>query len=233
MVLHHLQSFYFISYFQNSFELVCDIQLSASVSNCIESNLLPQHAYVWLASLVGRLPLDATRSMWSIFENLPILAKGIDVLAKVPEPSSQPDKVDLDFGPLQTCESGSAQGITPLKAYLGSDIRIGNLGCFPKILYQTHTRKPNAPRENKIASIFETTIRILGGLVSAHLIASDYAMGMRIPSYDNQLLDLAKDMAMRLLPAFDTPTRIPFGSVNLKYGVDEHEIKAMPLLSPY
>ncbi|KAE8670407.1 putative alpha-mannosidase I MNS4 [Hibiscus syriacus] len=59
---------------------------------------------------------------------------------------------------------------------------------------------------NKTVSIFETTIRILGGLLSAHLIASDYATGMRVPSYDNQLLDLAEDLARRLLPAFDTPT---------------------------
>ncbi|GMI71994.1 mannosidase 4 [Hibiscus trionum] len=78
---------------------------------------------------------------------------------------------------------------------------------------------------NKTVSIFETSIRVLGGLLSAHLIASDYATGMRIPSYDNQLLDLAEDLARRLLPAFDTPTGIPFGSVNLKYGVDEHESK--------
>ncbi|OMO95592.1 Glycoside hydrolase, family 47 [Corchorus olitorius] len=78
---------------------------------------------------------------------------------------------------------------------------------------------------NKTVSVFETTIRVLGGLLSAHLIASDYATGMRIPSYDNQLLYLAEDLARRLLPAFDTPTGIPFGSVNLKYGVDEHESK--------
>ncbi|XP_056696051.1 alpha-mannosidase I MNS4 isoform X2 [Spinacia oleracea] len=78
---------------------------------------------------------------------------------------------------------------------------------------------------NKTVSVFETTIRVLGGLLSAHLIASDYATGMRIPSYDNQLLHLAEDLAYRLLPAFDTPTGIPFGSVNLLDGVDENESK--------
>lgn len=78
---------------------------------------------------------------------------------------------------------------------------------------------------NKTVSIFETTIRVLGGLLSAHLIASDYATGMRIPSYDNQLLHLAEDLANRMLPAFDTPTGIPFGSVNLRHGVDENESK--------
>jgi len=79
--------------------------------------------------------------------------------------------------------------------------------------------------QNKTVSVFETNIRILGGLLSAHLIASDYATGMRIQSYDDQLLHLAADLAQRLLPAFDTPTGIPFGSINLKYGVDENESK--------
>ncbi|KAF8030503.1 hypothetical protein BT93_E2825 [Corymbia citriodora subsp. variegata] len=78
---------------------------------------------------------------------------------------------------------------------------------------------------NKTVSVFETTIRILGGLLSAHLIASDYATGMRIPSYEDQLLHLAEDLARRMLPAFETPTGIPFGSVNLMHGVDEHESK--------
>ncbi|WCJ23917.1 Alpha-mannosidase I MNS4 [Euphorbia peplus] len=78
---------------------------------------------------------------------------------------------------------------------------------------------------NKTVSIFETTIRVLGGLLSAHLLASDYATGMRIPSYENQLLILAEDLAQRILPAFDTPTGIPFGSVNLLHGVDAHESK--------
>nr|XP_043633628.1 alpha-mannosidase I MNS4 isoform X1 [Erigeron canadensis] len=78
---------------------------------------------------------------------------------------------------------------------------------------------------NKTVSLFETTIRILGGLLSAHLIASDYSTGMRISSYDDELLHLSEDLARRLLPAFDTPTGIPFGSVNLLYGVDENESK--------
>ncbi|CAA7395272.1 unnamed protein product [Spirodela intermedia] len=78
---------------------------------------------------------------------------------------------------------------------------------------------------NKTVSVFETTIRVLGGLLSAHLIASDYATGMRVQNYDGQLLHLAEDLAQRLLPAFDTPTGIPFGSVNLMHGVDENESK--------
>ncbi|XP_020092701.1 alpha-mannosidase I MNS4 isoform X2 [Ananas comosus] len=78
---------------------------------------------------------------------------------------------------------------------------------------------------DKTVSVFETTIRVLGGLLSAHLIASDYATGMKIQSYDDQLLHLSVDLAQRMLPAFDTPTGIPFGSVNLLHGVDEDESK--------
>ncbi|XP_019181231.1 PREDICTED: alpha-mannosidase I MNS4 isoform X1 [Ipomoea nil] len=78
---------------------------------------------------------------------------------------------------------------------------------------------------NKTVSVFETTIRILGGLLSAHLIASDYNTGMKVSSYDDELLYLAADLAQRILPAFETPTGIPFGSVNLLHGVDENESK--------
>ena len=56
-------------------------------------------------------------------------------------------------------------------------------------------------------SVFETSIRLVGGLLSAH-----YACG------DPVLLAKAKDLAERLLPAFDTPTGIPWSRINLKTG---------------
>ncbi|CAI7853451.1 unnamed protein product [Closterium sp. NIES-54] len=79
--------------------------------------------------------------------------------------------------------------------------------------------------KNKTVSLFETNIRVMGGLLSAHLIASDPALGMQVPGYDNELLRLAEDLGRRLLPAFDTPTGIPFGSVNLRHGVLRGESK--------
>eukprot|EP01051_Picozoa_sp_SAG22_P015114 SAG22_NODE_1931_length_3292_cov_4.886940_2_plen_282_part_00 len=39
-----------------------------------------------------------------------------------------------------------------------------------------------------------------------------------IPGYNGSLLRLAEELADRLLPAFDTPTGIPFGSINLRHG---------------
>ena len=42
-------------------------------------------------------------------------------------------------------------------------------------------------------------------------------------SYDDCLLRLATDMGDRLLPAFDTATGIPYGTVNLRSGVPKGE----------
>ncbi|CEG36147.1 er degradation-enhancing alpha-mannosidase-like protein [Plasmopara halstedii] len=73
-------------------------------------------------------------------------------------------------------------------------------------------------------SVFETTIRILGGLLSAHLFAIDPELQL-FPNggYDGTLLLLAVDLGDRLLPAFDTATGIPIGTVNLRHGVPKGE----------
>jgi hypothetical protein len=53
----------------------------------------------------------------------------------------------------------------------------------------------------------QTTIRLLGGLLSAYHLA---------PSQDQQLfLDLATDLGERLLGAFETPSGIPLPIINL------------------
>lgn len=46
-------------------------------------------------------------------------------------------------------------------------------------------------------------------LLSKSVLNNSYTLllqGMRIPTYDNQLLNLAEDLGRRLLPAFDTPS---------------------------
>ncbi|GAQ88520.1 Glycosyl hydrolase family 47 [Klebsormidium nitens] len=73
--------------------------------------------------------------------------------------------------------------------------------------------------KNQTVSVFETNIRVLGGLLSAHLLASDPSTGMAVEQYTGKLLELAEDLGRRLLPAFYTATGIPFGSVNLQTGV--------------
>nr|XP_056714312.1 ER degradation-enhancing alpha-mannosidase-like protein 1 [Euleptes europaea] len=71
--------------------------------------------------------------------------------------------------------------------------------------------------------VFEATIRVLGSLLSAHIIITDAKQpfgDMTIKGYDNELLHMAHDLAVRLLPAFEnTKTGIPFPRVNLRTGV--------------
>jgi hypothetical protein len=92
--------------------------------------------------------------------------------------------------------------------------------------------------------VFETVIRGVGGLVSAHLFASGElpingykpllvrAVSTAKPQskegsikwpngfqYNGQLLRLALDLAQRLLPAFYTATGMPYPRVNLRHGI--------------
>ncbi len=92
--------------------------------------------------------------------------------------------------------------------------------------------------------VFETVIRGVGGLLSAHLFAigelpiTGYSPGKSAGrparddplelnavswpnglQYDGQLLRLALDLGQRLLPAFYTNTGLPYPRVNLRHGV--------------
>jgi hypothetical protein len=93
--------------------------------------------------------------------------------------------------------------------------------------------------------VFETVIRGVGGLLSAHLFASGELpirgyTPVRVArkfwkspprevhppilwpngfQYDGQLLRLALDLAQRLLPAFCTNTGMPYPRVNLRHGI--------------
>jgi len=72
-----------------------------------------------------------------------------------------------------------------------------------------------------VVSVFETNIRILGGLLGAHSVAialKDGEKGMLW--YTDQLLIKATDIADRLLAAFNTTTGIPYPKVNLRHGVN-------------
>lgn len=70
-----------------------------------------------------------------------------------------------------------------------------------------------------VVSVFETNIRVIGGLLSAHLYASVPRLGHAIPGYNGHLLAKAYDLAERLLAAFSSPTGIPYPRVNLQKGV--------------
>ncbi|CAG4955210.1 unnamed protein product [Colias eurytheme] len=71
-----------------------------------------------------------------------------------------------------------------------------------------------------IVSVFETNIRMVGGLLSAHVLAT--ALKNEVPAlhwYNGELLQKAEDLGRRLLPAFNTSTGIPHGRVNLRHGI--------------
>jgi mannosidase alpha-like ER degradation enhancer 1 len=66
---------------------------------------------------------------------------------------------------------------------------------------------------NTKPQLFETTIRVLGGLLSGHLFANQTGQPFHLPWYRGELLDLAHDLGKRLLPAFSTPTGLPYARV--------------------
>lgn len=78
--------------------------------------------------------------------------------------------------------------------------------------------------EDMNVSVFETNIRVVGGLLSAHLLAKKAGMELE-PGWpcNGPLLRLAEDAAKRLLPAFNSSTGMPYGTVNLRYGVPQDE----------
>lgn len=92
-------------------------------------------------------------------------------------------------------------------------------------------------------SVFETNIRVVGGkssihsnfamlflififtgLLSAHLLSHKAGLDLE-PGWpcNGPLLRLAEDAARRLLPAFNSSTGMPYGTVNLRHGVPQDE----------
>uniref|UniRef100_A0A3Q3WYB8 alpha-1,2-Mannosidase n=1 Tax=Mola mola TaxID=94237 RepID=A0A3Q3WYB8_MOLML len=82
--------------------------------------------------------------------------------------------------------------------------------------------------KDSTVQVFEANIRILGSLISSHILLTDpkHPFGeVGFEGYDNELLHLAHDLAVRLLPAFEnTSTGIPYPRVNLKTGVPPDSI---------
>ncbi|KAL2017901.1 hypothetical protein VTK56DRAFT_1557 [Thermocarpiscus australiensis] len=84
--------------------------------------------------------------------------------------------------------------------------------------------------QDQDVNTFETTIRMLGGLLSAHYLSSEYPNLAPIADDDpgkpgeDLYLEKAKDLADRLMAAFDSPSGIPYASVNLKQykGIPSH-----------
>ncbi|PSR91905.1 endoplasmic reticulum mannosyl-oligosaccharide 1,2-alpha-mannosidase [Coniella lustricola] len=85
--------------------------------------------------------------------------------------------------------------------------------------------------QDQDVNTFETTIRMLGGLLSAHYLSTTYP-DMAPQTDDDEgaagedlYLEKAKDLADRLLAAFDSESGVPYASVNLgKFqGIASHD----------
>ena len=100
---------------------------------------------------------------------------------------------------------------------------MGNYTEFKRVYHLITTERVNFD-SNINVSVFETNIRIVGGLLSAHLLAKRAGVDVE-PGWpcNGPLLRLAEDAATRLLPAFDTKTGMPYGTVNLRHGVPKGE----------
>lgn len=76
-------------------------------------------------------------------------------------------------------------------------------------------------------STFETTIRMLGGLLTAHYLSSTFPEMAPVADTlgDDLYLEKASDLADRLLGAYDSKSGVPFASVNLHTmaGIPSHD----------
>lgn len=84
--------------------------------------------------------------------------------------------------------------------------------------------------QNHDVNTFETTIRMLGGLLSAHYLSTTYPNLAPIADDDkgspgeDLYIEKATDLADRILGAFDSNSGVPFASVNLNTsdGIPSH-----------
>lgn len=88
---------------------------------------------------------------------------------------------------------------------------------FQKLLRWIIENIPNFDLDLRV-HVFEVNIRVLGGLLSAHFLASDPDLGL-FEGYQGQLIPLMEDLGKRLLKSFGTKSGIPYAWVNLRHGV--------------
>lgn len=73
-----------------------------------------------------------------------------------------------------------------------------------------------------VVSVFETNIRVLGGLLGAHFTAVDLQRQghPQLAWYKGELVAMADEVGRRLLPAFNSTTGLPHPRINLLHGLN-------------
>ncbi|CUM66191.1 uncharacterized protein PRCAT00003849001 [Priceomyces carsonii] len=101
-----------------------------------------------------------------------------------------------------------------------------------KMLSYLKEEKDTLFEKDTIVQVFESTIRSLGGLLSAHLLLTDVTnsemkMEKWAPlkeisdAYDGFLLKMAYGLGKKLIVAFKTPSSIPYPRINLAKGLKD------------
>ncbi|KAL0237035.1 hypothetical protein PCE1_000432 [Barthelona sp. PCE] len=96
------------------------------------------------------------------------------------------------------------------------------LGDFENIEFMTEKLCARSLHFKGHVSLFETNIRVLGGMLSAHLLMQEFS-NITNSFYNDCYLFQANELGHRLLPAFDTPTGMPYGAIDLNKGVRKKE----------
>ena len=113
-----------------------------------------------------------------------------------------------DLNPLSRKPHDWYEGQSLLMTPVDSYDTLVLLGLTPEAADAKHliTGRLSFDRDVSV-QVFEVTIRLLGGLLSAYQLDPDPAW-----------LELAEDLGTRLLPAFKSPTGMPYRFVNLRTG---------------
>jgi len=100
-------------------------------------------------------------------------------------------------------------------------ILLSSFACIACSLPPSCTKRQSGFDLDIRVNVFEANIRVVGGLLSAHFLATDPSLALMDdagPCYKGELLALAIDMADRLLPAFPSASGVPYAWVNLRRG---------------
>jgi predicted alpha-1,2-mannosidase len=123
-------------------------------------------------------------------------ARGMDALRPLSRTGRDWYDVSLVMTPVDAFDTMLLMGLED-EAAVAKELILGNLSFDHDFRVQ----------------VFEVTIRILGGLLTAYQMDGD-----------RHFLELAEDLAQRLLPAFESATGMPYVRVNLRTGEREGQV---------
>ncbi|KAK0157873.1 hypothetical protein PV328_011562 [Microctonus aethiopoides] len=195
--------------------LIWSLLLTTNIIELLKCNAIDENHMEYMTREERELLKEETRDMFyhaynAYMDNAYPADELMPLSCKGRYRGSEPDRGDID--------STLGNFSLTLVDTLDTLVVLGDLGEFEnavKLVVNNVTFDTDV-----IVSLFETNIRMLGGLLSGHILA-EYLQSRAdiMPWYRGELLNLAKDLGFRFIPAFNTTTGIPYGRINLKYGM--------------